>query len=48
MHSSGVHSKGYTYRATLEDPQYEITSDKSDDIAAHKDVALRLVDGGKG
>ena len=32
--------KGYTHHATKEDPQYEIKSEKSDHIAAHKGRAL--------
>ena len=34
--------KGYTHHASKDDPQYEIKSDKSDHIAAHKRSALRL------
>lgn len=33
--------KGHTHRASPEDPQYEIKSDKADHIAAHKSGALR-------
>ncbi|MEW2480111.1 DUF2945 domain-containing protein [Mycolicibacterium peregrinum] len=36
--------KGYTRRASPDDPQYETKSDKTDHIAAHKGSALRLVD----
>lgn len=32
--------KGYTHHATEKEPQYEIKSDKSDHIAAHKGTAL--------
>lgn len=32
--------KGHTHRASSDDPQYEIKSDKSDHIAAHKGSAL--------
>ena len=32
--------KGYTHHASKEEPQYEIKSDKSDHIAAHKGSAL--------
>ena len=35
--------KGHTRRASLDDPQYEIKSDKTDHIAAHKGQALRLL-----
>jgi hypothetical protein len=36
--------KGHTRRASPDDPQYEIKSDKTDHIAAHKGGALRHVD----
>ena len=32
--------KGYTHHATKEEPQYEIKSNKTDHIAAHKGSAL--------
>lgn len=32
--------KGYTHYATKDAPQYEIKSDKSEHIAAHKESAL--------
>jgi hypothetical protein len=35
--------KGYTHHASKEDPQYEIKSDKSDHIAAHKGSALTKI-----
>ena len=35
--------KGYTHHATPEDPQYEIKSDISDHIAAHKGSALTKI-----
>lgn len=35
--------KGYTHHAREDDPQYEIKSDKSDHIAAHKGSALTLI-----
>jgi hypothetical protein len=44
VHTGDFDYKGYTHHATPEDPQYEIKSDKSDHIAAHKGTALRLVD----
>ncbi len=40
IHVKDFKYKGYTHHATLEDPQYEIKSDKSDHIAAHKGSAL--------
>lgn len=33
--------KGHTRHATPKDPQYEIKSDKTDHVAAHKGRALR-------
>ena len=32
--------KGYTHHATKQEPQYEIKSNKTDHIAAHKGSAL--------
>jgi hypothetical protein len=40
VHTSDFDYKGYTHHASNEDPQYEIKSDKSDHIAAHKGSAL--------
>jgi hypothetical protein len=40
VHTADFLFKGYKHRATSEDPQYEISSDKSDHIAAHKGSAL--------
>ena len=37
--------KGYTVRASKDDPQYEIKSDKTDHIAMHKGSALRKLAG---
>jgi Hypervirulence associated proteins TUDOR domain len=39
-HTSDFDFKGYTHRATPDEPQYEIKSDKTDHIAAHKGSAL--------
>jgi len=44
IHTSDFRYKGYTHRASADDPQYEIKSDKTDHIAAHKDSALRKID----
>lgn len=44
IHTSDFPYKGYTHRASADDPQYEIKSDKTDHIAAHKDSALRKID----
>ncbi len=35
--------KGHTHRASSDDPQYEIRSDKTDHIAAHKEGALTRI-----
>jgi hypothetical protein len=43
IHKSDFLYKGYTHHATKEDPQYEIKSDKTDHIAAHKGRALRKI-----
>lgn len=39
-HTRDFTFKGYTHHASPEQPQYEIKSDKSDHIAAHKGSAL--------
>ena len=44
VHLSDFDYKGYTHHATPEDPQYEIRSDKTDHIAAHKGAALRKIE----
>lgn len=41
VHTRDFQYKGYTHHASEEDPQYEIKSDKTDHIAAHKGGALR-------
>lgn len=40
IHTQDFDYKGYTHHATEKEPQYEIKSDKSDHIAAHKGTAL--------
>lgn len=40
IHTRNFDYKGRTHRASREDPQYEIKSDKTDHIAAHKGRAL--------
>lgn len=40
IHTADFDYKGYTHHATEKDPQYEIKSDKSDHIAAHKGSTL--------
>jgi Hypervirulence associated proteins TUDOR domain len=41
VHSKDVNYKGYIHHASMDDPQYEIKSDKTDHIALHKASALR-------
>lgn len=41
VHTKDFQYKGYTHHATKDEPQYEIKSDKSDHIAAHKESALQ-------
>ncbi|WP_437583637.1 DUF2945 domain-containing protein [Paramicrobacterium sp. CJ85] len=40
VHTKDFDYKGHTRRATPDDPQYEIRSDKTDHVAAHKGSAL--------
>lgn len=44
VHTQDFQYKGHTHRASTDDPQYEIKSDRTDHIAAHKGSALRRVD----
>ena len=44
IHTADFDYKGYTHHADKDNPQYEIKSDKTDHIAAHKASALTLVD----
>jgi hypothetical protein len=41
VHTQDFEYKGHTRRASPDQPQYEIASDKTDHIAAHKADALR-------
>ena len=43
VHTRDFEYKGYTHHATPESPQYEIRSDKTDHIAAHKGDALTRI-----
>ncbi len=43
VHVEDFDYKGHTHRANSEEPQYEIKSDKTDHIAAHKGTALEMV-----
>jgi len=41
IHTRDFDYKGHVHHGTEDDPQYEIKSDKTDHIAAHKGGALR-------
>jgi len=41
VHTHDVNYKGHMRRASPEEPQYEIKSDKTDHIVMHKGSALR-------
>ncbi len=43
VHTRNFNYKGYTRHCSEDDPQYEIESDKTDHIAAHKGSALKRV-----
>lgn len=43
IHTSDFDYKGHTRRASADEPQYEIKSDKTDHIAAHKEAALSKI-----
>ena len=44
IHEADFTYKGHQRRASKESPQYEIKSDKTDHIAAHKESALTKID----
>ena len=44
VHTKNIDYKGYRHHATADDPQYEISSDKSDHVAMHKGAALHKMD----
>ena len=44
VHHADFDYKGHRHRASQDQPQYEIKSDKTDHIAAHKDGALTRLD----
>jgi hypothetical protein len=43
VHRKDFNYKGYTHHATKDDPQYEIKSDKTDHVAAHKGGTLKKI-----
>jgi hypothetical protein len=45
VHTKDFEYKGYTRHASLDEPQYEIKSDKTDHIAMHKESALQKANG---
>ena len=45
--TSAITFKGYTVRASKEEPQYLIKSDTTDHLAMHKGTALRKLKGKK-
>ncbi|WP_315744814.1 MULTISPECIES: DUF2945 domain-containing protein [unclassified Bradyrhizobium] len=45
VHVRDFDYKGHRHHASKESPQYEIKSDKSDHIAAHKESALTKLSG---
>ena len=45
VHTADFDYKGHRRRASEDEPQYEIASDKTDHIAAHKGSALRRLAG---
>ncbi|RDS83525.1 DUF2945 domain-containing protein [Dyella monticola] len=42
IHTQDFDYKGHTHHASRDDPQYEIKSDKTDHVAAHKRRVLHL------
>ncbi|MBN3792012.1 DUF2945 domain-containing protein [Burkholderia sp. Ac-20353] len=45
IHTQDFDYKGYRHHASPDDPQYEIQSDKTDHVAAHRGRVLALVSG---
>jgi len=43
IHTADFNYKGYTHHASKDEPQYEIKSDKSEHVAAHKGSALKKI-----
>jgi hypothetical protein len=43
VHTADFVCKGHTHRASEADPQYEIKSDRTDHIAAHKGGVLERI-----
>jgi len=45
VHTADIPCKGYVHRASKDDPQHEIRSDKTEHVALHKGRALRKLRG---
>ncbi len=45
VHTADFQYKGHARHASDDEPQYEIASDKTDHVAAHKGSALKKVSG---
>ena len=43
VHTRDFDYKGHTRRASPDDPQYEIRSDRTDHVAAHRDSVLKRI-----
>lgn len=43
VHRTHFEWKGYSRKASKDNPQYEIKSDKTDHVAVHKGATLRLL-----
>lgn len=43
IHQEDFDYKGHRHRASADSPQYEIKSDKTDHIAAHKEAVLARI-----
>jgi hypothetical protein len=43
VHVRDFDYKGHMHRASAEDPQYEIKSDKTDHVAAHRGAVLKKI-----
>ena len=43
VHTKDTVYKGYTHHASVDEPQYEIKSDKTEHIAMHKGEALHKI-----
>lgn len=44
VHHADFDYKGHRHRASKDDPQYEIKSDRTDHIAAHKEAVLTKIE----